>query len=83
MNRKAIARRAYEIAEDRARRDLSGAERQMKLRRLSAAYEARKEQLAFAEFVRFHRLDRILGNMAREHAEGRVGSTPISMKGSA
>lgn len=82
MNRKAIARRAYEIAADRACRDLSGTERQMKLRRLSAAYEARKEQLAFAEFVRFHRLDLVLGSRAVEREMAAI-ATPVSMKGAA
>lgn len=79
MDRKRLARLAYNTAVDRIARDasLTASEKKARWFRISNAYEARKSQLDLAAFLGFHRLDRVLGNLAREHAEGRVGATPV------
>ncbi len=80
MDRKSLARRAYNNAVDRIARDtsLSLSEKRARWFRLFHAYEARKSQLDLAAFIGFHGLDRVLGNLASEHAEGRIGTTPIT-----
>lgn len=80
MNRQRLARLAYNTACERIARDtsLSTSEKRSKYFRLSNAYEARKSQIDLAAFIGFHRLDRILGQQAREHAAGYVGVTKIN-----
>lgn len=80
MDRKRIARRAYNNAVDLACSSLTGIARQEKLRKLSDAYSRRKSQLELASFLGFHGLDRILYQLHREHEAGRVGNTMIAVK---
>ena len=79
MNRKALARRAYNTAIDRIACDhsLSTSEKRARYFRVSNAYEARKSQIELAAFIGFHGLDRALSQMALESSEGRIGSTSI------
>lgn len=79
MDRKALARRAFNAACDRVARDqsLSTSEKRARYFRISNAYEARKSQIDLAAFIGFHGLDRALSTMAKEHSEGRIGDVSI------
>ncbi len=79
MDRNALARRAYNTACDRIARDtsLSTSEKRHRYFRLSNAYEARLSILRLSSFISFHRLDRIISTMQRDHFAGRVGETNI------
>jgi hypothetical protein len=91
MTRTQLARRAY----DRACRALEAArdagtispdEALTRYRKLTAAYQTRKQELELAGFLSrrglkrlpmFEKLDRSLATMDLEREEKRVGSTPI------
>jgi len=79
MDRKRLARLAFNTACDRLSADpsLSNAQKLARFNRLREAYEARKAAIGLSAFIGFHRLDRILGTMAREHSEGRIGDQQI------
>lgn len=63
MDRKRLARLAFNTAIDRVTRDasLTTSEKRDRFFRLSSAYESRKSQLDLAAFLRRHGLSNVVG----------------------